>query len=243
VGAPALWHGNALWLDFVNTRYVERDEPRDALATFPALVTWLAQAGVLREDEARAYAGRWEGTPAATDLLHEAHALRDALRDLAAALATAAPDAVPHDPDARGTERAEHAVAAAVAAVNRVLRMHVGHPELTRVPADDEPDGRSPSGTSTVSVRYVRAVRPTDDHPLRALAPVADAAANVLCGATDRALVRRCGNPKCVLYFYDTTKNRHRRFCSAAGCGNRVKAAARYARVRAKRAGAPPHTV
>jgi predicted RNA-binding Zn ribbon-like protein len=241
-GVPALWLGNALWLDFVNTRHVEREVPRDALATFPALVAWLAEAGVLREDQACTYAGRWEGTPVAADVLHEAQVLRDALRDLADALATAAPDAVPHDAGERGARRAEHAVAAGVAAVNRVLRAHVSHPELTRAPAGDGPAAGPAGSAPAAPFRYVRAVRPTDDYPLRALAPVADAAADVLCGAADRALVRRCGNPKCVLYFYDTTKNRHRRFCSAAGCGNRVKAAARYARVRAARAGAPPHT-
>jgi len=39
--------------------------------------------------------------------------------------------------------------------------------------------------------------------------------------------IRRCANTSsCVLYFYDTTKNHHRQWCSTATCGNRHKVAA-----------------
>ena len=37
----------------------------------------------------------------------------------------------------------------------------------------------------------------------------------------------------CVRYFYDTTKNRRRRWCSMDGCGSRAKAAAYYRRRKA----------
>ena len=38
--------------------------------------------------------------------------------------------------------------------------------------------------------------------------------------------LRRCANTtSCVLYFYDTTKNHRRQWCSTAGCGNRHKVA------------------
>ncbi len=38
--------------------------------------------------------------------------------------------------------------------------------------------------------------------------------------------LHRCANTiSCVLYFYDTTKNHRRQWCSAAGCGNRHKVA------------------
>lgn len=48
----------------------------------------------------------------------------------------------------------------------------------------------------------------------------------------DRSRVRRCGSPNCVLLYYDTTKNRSRRWCDMAGCGNRAKAKAHYRRTR-----------
>src|SRR5690606_15965621 len=78
--------------------------------------------------------------------------------------------------------------------------------------------------------RFARRARLTDFTPLRLLAPLADSASELLCGNGDPSRVHRCGNPKCVLYFYDTTRNRRRLFCTPAGCGNRVKAAARYRR-------------
>jgi predicted RNA-binding Zn ribbon-like protein len=37
--------------------------------------------------------------------------------------------------------------------------------------------------------------------------------------------LRRCANNSCVLYFYDTTKNHRRQWCSAAICGNRHRVA------------------
>ncbi|MEU7800845.1 CGNR zinc finger domain-containing protein [Micromonospora arborensis] len=44
--------------------------------------------------------------------------------------------------------------------------------------------------------------------------------------------IRRCGNPACVLYFYDTSRNSARRWCSMDGCGGRAKAARHYQRHR-----------
>ncbi|MBV8378785.1 MAG: CGNR zinc finger domain-containing protein, partial [Verrucomicrobia bacterium] len=38
--------------------------------------------------------------------------------------------------------------------------------------------------------------------------------------------LHQCANTtSCVLYFYDTTKNHRRQWCSAATCGNRYKVA------------------
>lgn len=67
------------------------------------------------------------------------------------------------------------------------------------------------------------------NNPARLLAPIAEAAADLLCYG-NLAYVRKCENPECVLYFYDVTKNHARRWCSMAGCGNRAKAAAFYQR-------------
>jgi predicted RNA-binding Zn ribbon-like protein len=68
------------------------------------------------------------------------------------------------------------------------------------------------------------------------LVPVAESAAWLL-EQGDLALLRRCEDPRCILYFYDTTRNGRRRWCSMAGCGSRAKAAAYYRRKR----GAPKH--
>jgi len=65
----------------------------------------------------------------------------------------------------------------------------------------------------------------TLDEPLWALAPIARSAADLV--AQGRAVVvRKCANPRCVLYFRDTSRTRRRRWCSMAVCGNRMKVAA-----------------
>ncbi|MCI0337863.1 MAG: CGNR zinc finger domain-containing protein [Acidobacteria bacterium] len=67
--------------------------------------------------------------------------------------------------------------------------------------------------------------------PRQILSPIAESAADLLCYG-DPAHLKKCESPACVLYFYDTTKNHSRRWCSMAGCGNRAKAAAFYQRQR-----------
>lgn len=67
--------------------------------------------------------------------------------------------------------------------------------------------------------------------PSQLLAPVAEAAADLLCYGNP-AYVKKCENPACVLYFYDGTKNHSRRWCSMKACGNRAKVAAFYQRQR-----------
>ncbi|MUL68103.1 hypothetical protein BOO86_26770 [Mycobacterium sp. CBMA 234] len=41
--------------------------------------------------------------------------------------------------------------------------------------------------------------------------------------------IKPCAHPHCILWFYDTSKNGTRRWCSMAICGNRAKAARHYA--------------
>jgi predicted RNA-binding Zn ribbon-like protein len=50
--------------------------------------------------------------------------------------------------------------------------------------------------------------------------------------APDR--VKHCENPACVLWFFDTTRNGTRRWCSMAVCGNRMKARRHYDRAKAR---------
>jgi predicted RNA-binding Zn ribbon-like protein len=68
-----------------------------------------------------------------------------------------------------------------------------------------------------------------DPSPAAVLAPIAESAAWLLEHG-DRTLIRHCENGACVRFFYDTTKNRRRRWCSMDGCGSRAKAAAYYRR-------------
>jgi len=78
-------------------------------------------------------------------------------------------------------------------------------------------------------VSRIHAVSETAFH---LLVPVAESAAWLLEHG-DISLLRRCENPDCILFFYDTTKNKRRRWCSMDACGSRAKAAAYYQRSRA----------
>lgn len=61
--------------------------------------------------------------------------------------------------------------------------------------------------------------------------PVAVAAAELLTsGELER--VKECAGDNCTWLFYDTSKNRSRRWCDMRECGNRAKARRHYARRR-----------
>ena len=81
----------------------------------------------------------------------------------------------------------------------------------------------------SVTIERVR----RQDAPTRILAPVAEAAADLLA-TYDFTLVKRCEDETCVLWFSDQTKSHHRRWCSAVLCGNRHKVAAYRKRRRAE---------
>lgn len=58
--------------------------------------------------------------------------------------------------------------------------------------------------------------------PESLLAPVAEEIAKVVCYA-DFSCIKACEGKNCVLFFYDETRRRKRRWCIMAVCGNRAK--------------------
>lgn len=105
----------------------------------------------------------------------------------------------------------------AVDAINGLLEKRVGHAQLVRVRGGFE-----------------RRFHSHEKDAIHLLTPIAESAGDLLCRA-DFSLIKKCQNPDCVLYFYDTTKNHARHWCSMGICGNRMKAAAHYRRIRARR--------
>ncbi len=99
-----------------------------------------------------------------------------------------------------------------VDAVNRALAMGVGSARLGR-------QGRG----------WRLDFAPVLDEPLRALAPIARSIADLIAQGGG-ARIRKCANPRCVLYFRDTSRTGRRRWCSMAVCGNRMKVAAHIRR-------------
>lgn len=99
-------------------------------------------------------------------------------------------------------------------AINELLRKRAGDLEIRRT-----------------SSGYQMEFRAKYTEPEHLLGPIAESAARLLSDG-DLSLVKKCQNPDCVLYFYDTTKNHGRRWCSMTACGNRAKVAAHYERAR-----------
>lgn len=98
--------------------------------------------------------------------------------------------------------------------INTLLRNRIGYSQVVRARGGFE--RRFHSGTAEAA---------------HLLVPLAELAGDLLCGY-DFDLIKKCENPACILFFYDTTKNHARRWCSMSLCGNRMKVAAHYRRQR-----------
>ncbi|MDR5878035.1 ABATE domain-containing protein [Caballeronia sp. LZ032] len=68
------------------------------------------------------------------------------------------------------------------------------------------------------------------------LMPIVEALARLVC-EEDFTYVKACKGPKCTLLFADHTHGHARQWCSMAICGNRAKAAAHRARLKAGKNG------
>jgi predicted RNA-binding Zn ribbon-like protein len=91
-----------------------------------------------------------------------------------------------------------------------------------------------PSGTTRLvktAHGFERRFDPDVKEPTQLLIPIGESAAELLCHG-DLSRVKRCSNSGCGAYFYDSSKNRKRRWCTTTGCGNRMRVAAFYERQR-----------
>ena len=102
----------------------------------------------------------------------------------------------------------------AVEEINKPLCYHIRYSEVIQGPD-----------------RFTTSSHTEFDEAVHVLTPIAEAASDLLCHA-DFSLIKKCENPECILYFYDTSKNHARRWCSMSMCGNRMKVAAYYRRHR-----------
>lgn len=92
--------------------------------------------------------------------------------------------------------------------VNDILRVTEGHDELV-------------SGDRDWKIEFVAREGGLE----WLLAAVARSAAEMIAEGP-HARLRLCANPRCGLFFYDTSRTRRRRWCSMTVCGNRSKVAA-----------------
>lgn len=89
-------------------------------------------------------------------------------------------------------------------------------------------DGQLPrlSLAADLSLSWRTAPESLDDF----LGAVVLAALELASRPAERARVRLCEAPDCVWLFYDSSRNRSRRWCDMRQCGNRMKARRHYAR-------------
>ncbi len=110
---------------------------------------------------------------------------------------------------------------AAITAINEELRTRSGYVEIFR----------SEGG---LAERFRHEPR----RAAQLIAPVAESAASLLCQGS-LSLVRRCANPDCRLFFYDTSKTHRRHWCDMRVCGNLMKVRAFHRRQREAQQTAP----
>lgn len=75
-----LFIGNHLALDFLNTKFVLADSPKELLPDVDALVRWLVASGLLTRQKGKALTKKWRDTPQAAVLLRELLGFREHLR-------------------------------------------------------------------------------------------------------------------------------------------------------------------
>lgn len=107
-----------------------------------------------------------------------------------------------------------------IAPINAVLRHTEGHDWLERLEGAPRRDWRLVLRARSQGLEWL-------------LAAIARSAAELVAEGP-AAPIRKCANPKCTLFFYDTSRTGKRRWCSMATCGNRAKVAAHFRRIRAK---------
>jgi predicted RNA-binding Zn ribbon-like protein len=75
-----LFIGNHLALDFLNTKFVLADSPKELLPDVDALVRWLVASGLVTRQKGSAQAKKWRETPEAAASLRELLKFRERLR-------------------------------------------------------------------------------------------------------------------------------------------------------------------
>ncbi|RWD60598.1 MAG: hypothetical protein EOS36_20540 [Mesorhizobium sp.] len=200
--SPALFVGDALGLDFLNSIATPVDTPVDWLDGGEGLLDWLRQARLVPAEVLKTV--RRNALPGELDkVADQARHLREWFRGFVRerkGRALAAADLAELEPLNRLLERDETS--------SRITAVHGGK----AVPFALQP------------VRRWRT-------PESLLLPVGEALAELVC-TEDFSHVKACEGPACTLLFVDHTRGHRRRWCSMALCGNRAKQAAHRHRLK-----------
>ncbi len=197
-GPPFAFDSRNRCLDFANTWGSRSDPSTDRLHSYPALVAWGVQGGIVSAAEGRRLLARAVRQRARSrEVVERARQLREAIYGSFSRVAAGRPPR-----------------AAELEVVNRELAGALPHLCLRADGPRCRLEWSAPDGALD-----------------RMLWPVARAAAELLSSeSVDR--VRECASETCTWLFLDDSRNRRRRWCDMASCGNRAKARRYYERHR-----------
>jgi predicted RNA-binding Zn ribbon-like protein len=200
--SPALFLGDALALDFLNSVATPIDTPVDWIEDGEGLLGWLEQANLVPRETLESL--RAQALPGELDnVADQARNLREWFRTFIRER-----KGKPLKPDAL----------ADLEPLNRLLERDEG---FGRVVARQTDEGE------VFEFQPMRKWR----SPEALLLPVGEALGRFVC-TEDFSNVKACEGPSCTLLFADHTRGHRRRWCSMALCGNRAKQAAHRHRIR-----------
>ena len=201
---PAIFVGDALGLDFLNSIATPVDVAIDWIEDGEGLASWLDQAKLVPAD---AFASiRARALPGELDkVAGQARVLREWFRGFVQShkgRPLTAEDLTQLEP------------------LNRLLERDESFSRIVPGPA---------GGYRLLELETIRRWRT----PESLLLPIGEALAQLVC-TEDFSNVKACEGPVCTLIFVDHTRGRARRWCSMALCGNRAKQAAHRLRLEAR---------
>ena len=200
--SPALFLGDALALDFLNSVATPVDTPVDWIEDGEGLLRWLEQAKLVPHETLESL--RAQALPGELDkVADQARNLREWFRAFVR--------------EHKGKQLKPQALAE-LEPLNRLLERDEG---FSRVVARQTDEGE------VFEFQPMRNWR----SPEALLLPVGEALGRFVC-SEDFSNVKACEGPVCTLLFADHTRGHRRRWCSMAMCGNRAKQAAHRDRIR-----------
>ena len=199
---PAIFVGDALGLDFLNSIATPVDTPIDWIDDGDGLLSWLEQAQLVPADALKSV--RMQALPGELDAVaDQARSLREWFRGFVR----------------RHKGRPLNAKCLAqLEPLNRLLERDESFHRIVAAPRSEK---------RPLRFEAVRRWRT----PEALLVPIGEALAQLVC-TEDFSDVKACEGPACTLLFADHTRGRTRRWCSMAICGNRAKQAAHRHRLK-----------
>ena len=200
--APAIFVGDALGLDFLNSVATPVDTPIDWIDDGDGLLNWLEQAQLAPADAIKRI--RAEALHGELDkVADQARSLREWFRGF-----------VRKHKGRPLTAKSP----AELEPLNRLLEHDASFKQVVPGPKGEK---------NPLQLQTIRRWRT----PEALLSPIAEALAQLVC-TEDFSDVKACEGPACTLLFADHTRGRTRRWCSMALCGNRAKQAAHRHRLK-----------